>query len=105
VFKALADPSRREILRLLQRQSMTAGQLAEAFDMTKGTLSHHFKILKQAELVRSEKRAQQRVYSINTTVFEDVAAMLFELFGPRGDALSTAVPSAVSAGVARRRRS
>jgi DNA-binding transcriptional ArsR family regulator len=81
VFKALADPSRREILKQLQRQSMTAGELAEVFDMTKGTLSHHFKILKEAELVRSEKRAQQRVYSINTTVFEDVAAMLFELFG------------------------
>lgn len=81
VFKALADPTRREILKQLQRQSMTAGELAEVFDMTKGTLSHHFKILKEAELVRSEKRAQQRVYSINTTVFEDVAATLFELFG------------------------
>jgi DNA-binding transcriptional ArsR family regulator len=90
VFKALADPSRREILKQLRRQSMTAGQLAEVFDMTKGTLSHHFKILKQAELVRSEKRAQQRVYSINTTVCEDVAVMLFELFGADRDALPRA---------------
>jgi ArsR family transcriptional regulator len=90
VFKALADPSRREILKQLQRRSMTAGQLAEVFDMTKGTLSHHFKILKQAELVRSEKRAQERVYSINTSVCEDVVTMLFELFGaPRAERPST----------------
>jgi DNA-binding transcriptional ArsR family regulator len=86
VFKALADPSRREILKQLRRRSMTAGQLAELFDMTKGTLSHHFKILKEAELVRSEKRAQERVYSINTTACEDAATMLFELFGaPRAE--------------------
>jgi ArsR family transcriptional regulator len=81
VFKALADPTRREILKLLQQRSMTAGEIAEAFDMTKGTLSHHFKILKEAELVRSETRAQQRVYSINTTVCEDAVAMVFDLFG------------------------
>ena len=77
----MADPTRREILKLLQQRSMTAGELAEAFDMTKGTMSHHFKILKEAELVRSETRAQQRVYSINTSVCEDVTAMLFDLLG------------------------
>src|SRR5579862_1569009 len=80
VFKALADPSRRKILKLLQGGSKTAGTLAEAFDMTKGSLSHHFNVLKAADLVRCERRGQQIVYSLNTTVFEDAAAMLLDLF-------------------------
>ena len=80
VFKALADSNRREVLKLLQQGSKTAGELAEAFPMTKGSLSHHFEILKAADLVRSERRGQFIVYSLNTTVFEDVAAMFFELF-------------------------
>jgi ArsR family transcriptional regulator len=80
VFKSLGDPSRRKILKLLQRGSKTAGQLAEAFDITKGSLSHHFNVLKAADLVRCERRGQQIVYSLNTTVFEDVAALLLDLF-------------------------
>jgi DNA-binding transcriptional ArsR family regulator len=83
VFKALSDPSRRKILQLLQRGSKSAGELAEAFDITKGSLSHHFNVLKAADLVRCERRGQQIVYSLNTTVFEDVAALLVDLFGPR----------------------
>ena len=80
VFKALSDPSRRRVLKLLQGGSKTAGELAEAFDITKGSLSHHFNVLKAADLVRCERRGQQIVYSLNTTVFEDVAAMLLDLF-------------------------
>ena len=80
VFKAISDPTRRQVLKLLQGGSMTAGQLAEAFDITKGSLSHHFNVLKSAELVRSERRGQQIVYSLNTSVFEDVAALLLDLF-------------------------
>jgi ArsR family transcriptional regulator len=83
VFKALSDPSRRKILQLLQRGSKSAGELAEAFDITKGSLSHHFNVLKAADLVRCERRGQKIVYSLNTTVFEDVAALLIDLFGPR----------------------
>lgn len=80
VFRALSDPSRRKVLKLLQRGSKTAGELAEAFDMTKGSMSHHFNVLKAADLVRCERRGQQIVYSLNTTVFEDVATMLLDLF-------------------------
>ena len=80
VFKAIADPTRRRVLKLLQGGSKTAGELAEAFDITKGSLSHHFNVLKAADLVRCERRGQQIVYSLNTTVFEDVAAMLLDLF-------------------------
>jgi ArsR family transcriptional regulator len=81
VFKALSDPTRRKVLKLLQAGSLTAGELAESFDITKGSLSHHFNVLKAADLVRCERRGQQQVYSLNTTVFEDVAAQLLELFG------------------------
>lgn len=80
VFKAISDPSRRKVLKLLQGGSKTAGELAEVFDMTKGSLSHHFNVLKAADLVRCERRGQQMVYSLNTTVFEDIAAMLLDLF-------------------------
>ncbi len=80
VFKAISDPTRRKVLKLLQSGSKSAGELAEAFDITKGSLSHHFNVLKAADLVRCERRGQQIVYSLNTTVFEDVAAVLLDLF-------------------------
>lgn len=80
VFRAIADPQRRKILKLLQGGSMTAGQIAVAFDITKGSLSYHFNILKEAELIRSERRAQEQVYSLNTSVFEEVSATLLDLF-------------------------
>jgi DNA-binding transcriptional ArsR family regulator len=81
VFKAIADPSRRKVLKLLQGGSRTAGELAEAFAITKGSLSHHFNVLKAADLIRYERRGQQIVYSLNTTVFQDAAALLLDLFG------------------------
>jgi DNA-binding transcriptional ArsR family regulator len=83
VFKALADPTRREILRLLRRGEMTAGELAEQFDMTKPSVSHHFTALKDADLISSRREGQQIYYSLNTTVAEDVLAILWDLFGGR----------------------
>jgi ArsR family transcriptional regulator, arsenate/arsenite/antimonite-responsive transcriptional repressor len=80
IFKAISDPTRRDVLKLLQGGSKTAGELAQSFDITKGSLSHHFSVLKAADLVRCERRGQQQVYSLNTTVFEDVAALLLDLF-------------------------
>lgn len=80
VFRAIADPQRRKILKLLQQGSMTAGEISEAFAITKGSLSYHFNILKEADLIRCERRAQEQLYSLNTTVFEDVATTLLELF-------------------------
>ncbi|HEY3252381.1 MAG TPA: autorepressor SdpR family transcription factor [Polyangiaceae bacterium] len=83
VFQALSDPTRRAILQRLTAGSLSAGELANAFSITKGSMSHHFNVLKAAELVRSERRGQSIVYSLNTSVFEDVAAMLLELFQVR----------------------
>jgi DNA-binding transcriptional ArsR family regulator len=79
VFKALADPTRRQILRLLGRGEMTAGELAERFDMTKPSMSHHFAVLKDADLIRSRREGQQIWYSVNTTVVENVLAWAMDL--------------------------
>jgi len=79
-FKALADPTRREILRLLQGGEMTAGELAGHFDMTKPSLSHHFAVLKQADLVAARRDGQQIYYFLNTTVVEDLLATIWGLF-------------------------
>ena len=82
-FKALADPTRREILRLLRKREMTAGELAERFDMTKPTMSHHFAVLKDAELVTSRREGQTIWYGLNTTVLEDVVSWAMDLAGAR----------------------
>ena len=80
VFKALADPTRREILRLLNGGEMTAGQLAERFTISAPSMSHHFNVLKQADLISARREGQQIYYSLNTTVFQDLAAALLDLF-------------------------
>lgn len=79
IFKAISDPTRRQILKLLHGGSRTAGQLAEAFDVTKASMSHHFAVLKAADLIRSERRGQQIVYTLNTTVLQDAATLLLDL--------------------------
>jgi DNA-binding transcriptional ArsR family regulator len=80
-FKALADPTRREILALLRRGEMTAGALAEKFDMTKPSMSHHFTVLKEAGLITSRREGQQIWYGLNTTVVEDLMAWAMDLIG------------------------
>ena len=72
VFKALADPTRREILTLLGSGEMTAGDLAVRFGTSWPTLSHHFNVLREAGLVRSRRDGQQIWYALNTTVVQDV---------------------------------
>jgi ArsR family transcriptional regulator len=79
-FKALADPSRRQILALLRKGEMTAGELAEHFDMAKPSMSHHFSVLKQADLISARREGQQIYYALNTTVVEDLLAMIWDLF-------------------------
>ena len=86
VWKALADPTRRAILKSLKKESQTAGTLAEQFPMTRASLSHHFNILKNADLVRTERRGQHIVYSLNVSVMEDAAAILMDLFSTKDSA-------------------
>src|SRR3954468_2378799 len=85
VLKALSDPTRREILRILSQGERTAGELAEPFDMTKPSMSHHFAVLKEADLIRSRREGQQIHYSLNTTVVQDVLTRLWDLFGTGRD--------------------
>jgi len=79
VFKALSDPTRREILRLLSRGEKTAGDLAERFDMSKPSMSHHFAVLKEADLISSRRNGQQIWYSLNTTVAQDAISWVMDL--------------------------
>jgi ArsR family transcriptional regulator, arsenate/arsenite/antimonite-responsive transcriptional repressor len=71
-FKALNDPIRREILELLKNGDRTAGQIADQFNITKPSISHHLDILKQANLVTAVKEGQFIYYSINTTVIDEM---------------------------------
>jgi ArsR family transcriptional regulator len=82
-FRALADPTRREILRLLRHGEVTAGALANRFDMTKPAVSHHFNVLKDADLITSRRDGQQIWYALNTTVVQDLMAWAMELAGER----------------------
>jgi DNA-binding transcriptional ArsR family regulator len=81
VFKALADPTRREVLQLLRRGEMTAGELTERVSsrVSKPSMSHHFAVLKEADLVTSRREGQQIYYALNTTVVEDVLAIIWGL--------------------------
>ena len=83
-FKALADPTRREILGLLRKGEMKAGDLADKFDMTKPSMSHHFAVLKDADLVTSRREGQQIWYGLNTTVVQDLMAWAMDLIGDEG---------------------
>ncbi len=82
-FRALADPTRREILRLLRRGEQSAGELADHFGISKPSMSHHFAVLKQADLVSTRRAGQQIYYALNTTVVEDLLAAVWDLFPGR----------------------
>ncbi|KGO95988.1 autorepressor SdpR family transcription factor [Flavobacterium enshiense] len=79
IFKALNDETRREILELLRRRDMTAGEIADAFHISKPSISHHLDILKRADLVTSEKKGQFIVYSLNTTIVDDILNWVINL--------------------------
>ena len=70
VFKALADPTRRKILQLLKAGPMTAGDLAEQFDVSKPTMSAHFAVLRESEMIVSENDGKHVTYWLNSTVLE-----------------------------------
>lgn len=82
VFKALNDPTRREILDLLKEGDMNAGEIADHFNITKPSISHHLDLLKQADLVVSEKNGQFITYTLNSTVVEDIIQWLMS-FNPK----------------------
>ena len=79
LFKALNDPTRRKILQMLQDKDLSAGEIAEAFDISKPSISHHLDILRQAGLISRQRDGQFIRYSINTTVLEEAANWFLEM--------------------------
>ena len=78
IFKALSDKTRREIINLLKKNDLTAGEIAEHFQISKPSISHHQNVLKQANLVIDERKGQNISYSLNTTVFQELLQWLIE---------------------------
>lgn len=79
IFKALNDETRRRILDLLRERDMSAGEIADQFDISKPSISHHLELLKKADLITQEKNGQFVIYSINTTVFDDILTWIIKL--------------------------
>jgi len=77
-FKALADPTRRQILKMLQTNDLSAGEIGSKFNITAPSISHHLSILREAGLVTSERHGQHIVYSLNMTVMQDVWAWFLQ---------------------------
>lgn len=82
VYKALSDPTRREILKLLRQRDMTAGELADHFPLAKPTLSKHFSILKEADLIQGDKDGTTITYSLNLSVLEEALMEFLHFFQP-----------------------
>lgn len=83
-FQALSDATRRTILQLLRDGDLTAGEIADHFEMSKPSISHHLSTLKQAGLVLEERDGRHRRYSLNTTVFDELMGWMLDAFG-KGD--------------------
>ncbi|MBQ3532591.1 MAG: winged helix-turn-helix transcriptional regulator [Oscillospiraceae bacterium] len=80
-MKALADPTRREILNLLKSGEKNAGELAEHFDMTAAAVSRHLSVLKEADLIRDRREGKFIIYELNASVLEEILLWLTELKG------------------------
>lgn len=97
VFRALADPTRREVLHLLRDRPMTAGELSDRFDVSKATMSAHFAVLREADLVRADKNGRSITYGLNLSVLEDALLGFSKAFGigarDAGKAASKAGPT------------
>ena len=81
--KAISDPTRREILKLLNDKDLSAGEIAEHFDISKPALTKHLNILREAELVSSEKQGNFVIYSINVTVLQQALSGFMAIFGKK----------------------
>ena len=80
VYKALADPTRRRVLQLLRERDLSAGELAEQFDSSWPTLSRHFAILREADLIQGDKQGASIIYSLNVSVLEEALLGMMEMF-------------------------
>jgi DNA-binding transcriptional ArsR family regulator len=81
VFKALSDPTRRRVLQLLRKGPMSAGELSDQFNVSKPTMSAHFAVLREADLVHAEKAGKSVIYHLQLTVLEDALLGFVQSFG------------------------
>ena len=81
IFKALSDPTRRHVLELLRKGPMAAGELADHFSVSKPTMSAHFAVLREADLVEAEKQGKQVIYRLKMSVLEDALLSFSQVFG------------------------
>lgn len=79
LLKAISDPTRRKILDMLRKKDLTAGEIADAFAMTKPSISHHLDILKKANLVVAVKEGQFIIYSLNTTELDELIQWIYKI--------------------------
>ena len=79
-YKALSDPTRRKVIQLLRERDMTAGELAGHFESSKPTLSRHFRILREADLIQGTKKGSTITYRLNVTVLEEAMLAMMEMF-------------------------
>ena len=80
-LKALSDPTRREILQMLRGGSKNAGEISEKFDITAAAVSRHLSVLKEADLIRDQRDGKFIIYTLNTSVLEDVLLWVSNLKG------------------------
>ena len=96
VYKALADPTRRRVLQLLREREMSAGEIAEHFQLAKPTLSGHFAVLREARLVSPEKTGTTIIYRLNVSVLEEALMALMDAFKLQDAADRSARPAALT---------
>ncbi len=97
VFKALADPTRRKVLQILQKGPMGAGELADAFDASKPTMSAHFAVLVAAGLIDADKQGRSITYRLKLSVLEEALLGFAQTFGMQVSATPHGRPAAKSA--------
>lgn len=86
LFKALGDPTRRQIVEMLREKDLTAGEIADAFNISKPSISHHLDLLRQAGVVISVKKGQYMYYSLNATVFDEMVAWTMNIISGKKSA-------------------
>ncbi|MBB6632537.1 autorepressor SdpR family transcription factor [Cohnella thailandensis] len=84
-FKALSDPTRRQIIQLLKERDLSAGEIAEHFSISKPSISHHLSILKNARLIEDVRQGQSIIYSLNMTVIQETLGWFLGMMGTKGE--------------------
>lgn len=86
-FQALASPYRREIIKMLKWKNMSAGEIAEQFDISQPSISRHLDVLKRAEIIAAERKANQIFYSLNLSIMQEMYIQLKDFFDTKQESV------------------